>query len=94
MAFASNLNEKSSYATRRLKESLREFRSTTWNDVYNRYSTKLRIEEDTVPKLHHEERGGTRRSETEKRSGKNRYDPYMGPAGKDSRSKQDSQQYD
>lgn len=56
IAFASNLNDKSSEATRRLKESLREFPATTWNDVYNRYSTKLRIEEDTVPKFHHEER--------------------------------------
>ncbi|XP_070011121.1 uncharacterized protein [Nicotiana sylvestris] len=33
MAFASNLNEKSSEATRRLKESVREFPATTWNDV-------------------------------------------------------------
>ncbi|XP_070019869.1 uncharacterized protein [Nicotiana sylvestris] len=48
MAFASNLNEKSSEATRRLKESLREFPATTWNDVYNRYNTKLRIIEDTI----------------------------------------------
>ncbi|XP_075091493.1 uncharacterized protein LOC107829583 [Nicotiana tabacum] len=38
MAFASNLNEKSSEATRRLIESLREFPATTWNDVYNRDS--------------------------------------------------------
>lgn len=36
IAFASNLNDKSSEATRRLKESLREFSETTWNDVYNR----------------------------------------------------------
>ncbi|XP_075086104.1 uncharacterized protein LOC142168842 [Nicotiana tabacum] len=35
MAFASNLNEKSSEAMRRLKESLREFPATTWDDVYN-----------------------------------------------------------
>ncbi|XP_070007882.1 uncharacterized protein [Nicotiana sylvestris] len=72
IAFASNLNDKSSEATRRLKESLREFPATTWNDVYNRYSTKLRIEEDTVPQFRHEERSNSRRSETEKRSGKNR----------------------
>ncbi|XP_070015163.1 uncharacterized protein [Nicotiana sylvestris] len=36
IAFTSNLNEKSSEATRRLKESLCEFPATTWNDVYNR----------------------------------------------------------
>ncbi|XP_070012962.1 uncharacterized protein [Nicotiana sylvestris] len=35
IAFTSNLNEKSSEATSRLKESLREFPATTWNDVYN-----------------------------------------------------------
>ncbi|XP_070013485.1 uncharacterized protein [Nicotiana sylvestris] len=35
IAFTSNLNEKSLEATRRLKESLREFPATTWNDVYN-----------------------------------------------------------
>ncbi|XP_070021963.1 uncharacterized protein [Nicotiana sylvestris] len=94
VAFASNLNDKSSEATRKIKESLREFSTTTWNDVYNRYNTKLRIEEDTVPQFHHEESNSSRRSEIEKRSGKNRYDPYMGPAGKDSRSKHDSQRYD
>ncbi|XP_070029026.1 uncharacterized protein [Nicotiana sylvestris] len=40
IAFTSNLNEKSSEATRRLKESLREFPATTWNDVYNRSRNK------------------------------------------------------
>ncbi|XP_070004470.1 uncharacterized protein [Nicotiana sylvestris] len=58
IAFTSNLNEKSSEATRRLKESLREFPATTWNDVYNRYSMKLRIEEDTVPRYQKEEKAG------------------------------------
>ncbi|XP_070011254.1 uncharacterized protein [Nicotiana sylvestris] len=56
MAFASNLNEKSSEATRRLKESLREFPATTWNDVYNRYNTKLRIEEDTISRSQKDEK--------------------------------------
>ncbi|XP_070018121.1 uncharacterized protein [Nicotiana sylvestris] len=60
MAFASNLNEKSSKATRRLKESLREFPATTWNDVYNRYNTKLRIEEDTISRSQKEEMDNSR----------------------------------
>ncbi|XP_070028763.1 uncharacterized protein [Nicotiana sylvestris] len=94
MAFASNLNEKSSEATRRLKESLHEFPATTWNDVYNRYNTKLRIEEDTISHSRKKERVSSRRAETEKRFGKNKYDPYMGPAGRDSRSKQDNSRYD
>ncbi|XP_070055439.1 uncharacterized protein [Nicotiana tomentosiformis] len=38
MTFASNLNEKISEATRRLKESLRELPATTWNDVYNSFN--------------------------------------------------------
>ncbi|XP_075101160.1 uncharacterized protein LOC142176764 [Nicotiana tabacum] len=57
MAFASDLNEKSSEATRKLKESLREFPTTTWIDVYNRYSTKLRIEEYTIIQSRKDERG-------------------------------------
>ncbi|XP_070007907.1 uncharacterized protein [Nicotiana sylvestris] len=44
MAFANNLNEKSSEATRRLKESLREFPAITWNDVYNRYEPYMELE--------------------------------------------------
>ncbi|XP_070052759.1 uncharacterized protein [Nicotiana tomentosiformis] len=87
MAFASNLNEKSSEATRRLNESLREFPITTWNDVYNRYSSKLWIEEDIVAQSRVEEKTGSRRSESKKRSGKNRYEPYMGPSGREARSK-------
>ncbi|XP_070030618.1 uncharacterized protein [Nicotiana sylvestris] len=94
MAFASNLNEKSSEAMRRLKESLREFPATTWNDVYNRYCTKLQIEEDTTTQSRGDERVSSRRPKTKKRSGKNRYEPYMGPAGRDSHSKQENLRYD
>ncbi|XP_070023250.1 uncharacterized protein [Nicotiana sylvestris] len=60
IAFTSNLNEKSSEATRRLKESLHELPAITWNDVYNRYNTKLRIEEDTVTRLQKEEKDNQR----------------------------------
>lgn len=81
MVFVSNLNDKSSEATRRLKESLREFPATTWNTIYNRYSTKLRIEEHTIAPSKVEDQTSSRRSEPEKRTGKNRYDPYMGPSG-------------
>ncbi|XP_070045809.1 uncharacterized protein [Nicotiana tomentosiformis] len=87
MAFTSNLNEKSSEAMRGLKESLREFLAMTWNNVYNRYSTKLRIEEDIVAQSKVEEKTGLRRSESEKRSDKNRYKPYLGPSGREARSK-------
>ncbi|XP_070028709.1 uncharacterized protein [Nicotiana sylvestris] len=66
MAFASNLNEKSSESMRRLKECLREFPATTWNNVYNRYITKLRIEEDTITRSQKDERVSSRRAEIEK----------------------------
>ncbi|XP_070035006.1 uncharacterized protein [Nicotiana tomentosiformis] len=72
MAFTSNLNEKSLEAMRRLKESLREFPAITWNDVYNRYNTNLRIEEDTVTQSRVYERPSSRRSESEKRFRKGR----------------------
>nr|XP_016473821.1 PREDICTED: uncharacterized protein LOC107795659 [Nicotiana tabacum] len=62
MAFASNLNEKSSEATRRLKESLQEFPAMTWNDVYNWYSTKLRIEENIVAQSRADQRLANRDS--------------------------------
>ncbi|XP_070020016.1 uncharacterized protein [Nicotiana sylvestris] len=94
MAFASNLNKIILEAARRLKESLPKFPATTWNDVYNRYSTKLRIEEDIIIQSRKDERVSSRRVETEKQSGKNRYESYMGPAGRDSRSKQENPRYD
>lgn len=42
------MNERSSESTRRLKESIREYPSTTYNDVYNCNITKFQIEDDTV----------------------------------------------
>lgn len=46
MALTRNLNPNSLEASRRLKESLREFFTKTCNDVYHRYNMKLYIEED------------------------------------------------
>ncbi|XP_075085099.1 uncharacterized protein LOC142168330 [Nicotiana tabacum] len=47
-AFTKGLNLRSSDASRRLKESLLEFRATTWADVHNWYELKIRIEDDQV----------------------------------------------
>ncbi|XP_070036031.1 uncharacterized protein [Nicotiana tomentosiformis] len=47
-AFTKGLNPISSYASRKLKESLLEFQATTWADVHNRYESKIRIEDDQV----------------------------------------------
>ncbi|XP_070026640.1 uncharacterized protein [Nicotiana sylvestris] len=58
------------------------------------YNTKLRIEDDTITQSRKEERVSSRCAETEKSSSKNRYEPYMGPEGRDSRSKQDNSWYD
>ncbi|XP_070007893.1 uncharacterized protein [Nicotiana sylvestris] len=69
-----------------MKESLREFPATTWNDVYNKYNTKHRIEEDMVAQPMFDERAGPRHSESGKRIGKNKYEHYMGPAGGDNSS--------
>nr|XP_016435686.1 PREDICTED: uncharacterized protein LOC107761909 [Nicotiana tabacum] len=69
-----------------MKESLREFPATTWNDVYNKYNTKHRIEEDRVAQPMFDERAGPRHSESGKRTGKNKYEHYMGPAGGDNSS--------
>lgn len=48
IAFTNSLNERGSEVTKRLKRSLRDFPPTTWNDVYNQYSAKLRMKEDIV----------------------------------------------
>ncbi|XP_009774699.2 uncharacterized protein [Nicotiana sylvestris] len=63
-------------------------------DPRDQYNTKLRIEEDTITQSRKDERVSTRRAEAEKRSGKNRYEPYKGPSRRDSRSKQENQRYD
>lgn len=46
MEFTRNLNPDNLEASRRLKESLREFLAKIWNYVYHWCNTKLRIEED------------------------------------------------
>lgn len=47
-AFTKGLNLRSSIASRKLKESLREFQETTWADVHNRYDSKIRIDDDQL----------------------------------------------
>ncbi|XP_070022455.1 uncharacterized protein [Nicotiana sylvestris] len=47
-AFTKGLNPKSLDASRKLKESLLEFRETTWADVHNQYGSKINIEDDQV----------------------------------------------
>ncbi|XP_070055292.1 uncharacterized protein [Nicotiana tomentosiformis] len=47
-AFTKGLNPRSSDAPRKLKESLLEFQETTWEEVHNRYESKIRIKDDQV----------------------------------------------
>ncbi|XP_070005552.1 uncharacterized protein [Nicotiana sylvestris] len=43
-----DLNPRSSNASLKLKESLVEFQATTWEDIYNRYESKITIEDDQL----------------------------------------------
>ncbi|XP_070045676.1 uncharacterized protein [Nicotiana tomentosiformis] len=47
-AFTKGLNPMNSDASRKLKESLLEFKTTTWADVHNLYESKIRIEDDRL----------------------------------------------
>ncbi|XP_070036118.1 uncharacterized protein [Nicotiana tomentosiformis] len=46
--FTKGLNPRSSDASQKLKESLLEFQATTWEDIHNRYESKIRIEDDQL----------------------------------------------
>nr|XP_016502172.1 PREDICTED: uncharacterized protein LOC107820405 [Nicotiana tabacum] len=74
-AFTQGINERSSVASRRLKENLIEYPAATWLDVHNRYQSKIRAEEDQL--------GAplglvysSRLLEKESRSNKERYQSY------------------
>nr|XP_009796307.1 PREDICTED: uncharacterized protein LOC104242892 [Nicotiana sylvestris] len=47
-AFTKRLNPRSSVASRKLKKSFLEFQETTWADLYNRYESKIRIEDEQL----------------------------------------------
>nr|XP_016477035.1 PREDICTED: uncharacterized protein LOC107798537 [Nicotiana tabacum] len=47
-AVTKGLYPRSSYASRKLKESLLEFQAMPWADVHNRYESKIRIEDDQM----------------------------------------------
>nr|XP_016488871.1 PREDICTED: uncharacterized protein LOC107808819 [Nicotiana tabacum] len=47
-ASTKGLNSLHSDASRKLKESVLEFQATTWADVYYRYESKIRIEDDQL----------------------------------------------
>ncbi|XP_070019981.1 uncharacterized protein [Nicotiana sylvestris] len=45
-AFTQGLNERSSVASRKLKENLIEYPTVTWSDVHNRYQSKIKVVDD------------------------------------------------
>ncbi|XP_070031129.1 uncharacterized protein [Nicotiana tomentosiformis] len=68
-AFTQDLNERSSRASRRLKQNLIEYPAITWTDVHNRYQSKIRVEDDQMTSM----------TITKKqKSTRDRYQPYSG----------------
>ncbi|XP_009771831.1 uncharacterized protein [Nicotiana sylvestris] len=47
-AFTQGLNERSSMASRQLKQNLIEYPHMTWADAHNRYQSKIRVEDDQL----------------------------------------------
>ncbi|XP_070010464.1 uncharacterized protein [Nicotiana sylvestris] len=47
-AFMQGLNERSSIASRQLKQNLIEYPAVTWSDVHNCYQSKIRVEDDQL----------------------------------------------
>ncbi|XP_070009615.1 uncharacterized protein [Nicotiana sylvestris] len=47
-AFTQGLNERSSIASKQLKQNLVEYPTVTWADVYNMYQSKIRVEDDQL----------------------------------------------
>ncbi|XP_019223470.1 PREDICTED: uncharacterized protein LOC109205245 [Nicotiana attenuata] len=47
-ALTQGLNERSSAASRQLKENLIEYPVLTWSDIHNRYQSKIRVEDDQL----------------------------------------------
>lgn len=94
MAFTRNLNPNSFEALKELRESLWEFTAKTWNDVYQKYNTKLRIKDDILAfpgfdrremtKYNHQSKVAGRRDEPIHRDSKVRCNPYSRPIHLDS----------
>ncbi|XP_070055025.1 uncharacterized protein [Nicotiana tomentosiformis] len=83
-AFTQGLNIRSSVASQQLKHNLIEYPVVTWADVYNRYRSKIRVEDDQLETL-----SGSvypnrtidrvkRDIDREPRSNRDRYQPYGG----------------
>ncbi|XP_070026355.1 uncharacterized protein [Nicotiana sylvestris] len=47
-AFTQGLNERSSVASKQLKQNLIEYPAMTWSDIHNRYQSKIRVEDDQL----------------------------------------------
>nr|XP_016434446.1 PREDICTED: uncharacterized protein LOC107760851 [Nicotiana tabacum] len=82
-AFTYGQNERSSIASKQLKQILIEYSAMTWADVHNRYQSKIRVEADHLgapsgsvypSRLLAKESGNANRGS---RSNKERYQPYV-----------------
>ncbi|XP_070008776.1 uncharacterized protein [Nicotiana sylvestris] len=47
-AFTQGLNQRSSIASKQLKQKLIEYPAVTWADVHNRYQSKIKVEDDQL----------------------------------------------
>ncbi|XP_070022293.1 uncharacterized protein [Nicotiana sylvestris] len=81
-SFTQGLNERSSIASRQLKQNLIEYPTVTWADVHNRYQSKIRVEDDQLGApsgfvYPNRSDGRVQRDiDREPRSKKDRYQPY------------------
>nr|XP_009781671.1 PREDICTED: uncharacterized protein LOC104230537 [Nicotiana sylvestris] len=82
-AFMKGLNERSSIASRQLKQNRIEYLAVTWLDVHNSYQSKIRVEDDQLGapsvSVHHNrlEAKPSRDTDWESRSNKERSQPYV-----------------
>ncbi|XP_070046896.1 uncharacterized protein [Nicotiana tomentosiformis] len=83
-AFTQGLNTRSSLTSQQLKQNMVEYPAVTWDDVHNRYQSKIRVEDDqlgapsrSVYPIRDSDRS-KRDIDHEPRSSRDWYQPYNG----------------
>ncbi|XP_070025066.1 uncharacterized protein [Nicotiana sylvestris] len=83
-AFTQGLNTRSSIASQQLKQNLIEYPVVTWDNVHNRYQSKIRVEDDQlgtpIGSIYPDKPVDRvkRDVDRESRSNRDRYQPYNG----------------
>ncbi|XP_060202483.1 uncharacterized protein LOC132630917 [Lycium barbarum] len=77
-AFTQGLNSRSSITSIELKQNLIEYPAIAWADVHNRYQSKIRVEDDKIPKAAsvswHSDKGSDRSRRVIDRDSRSSYD--------------------